>query len=212
MIRAILDGRKTQTRRVFTTDTNMSCEELTARCKCKHGQPGDRLWVRETWYDDFQRQAGEAHELNIDRFDDGRVEGIEYRASHDCAAFEAGCPCNPDGDGKRSEWRPSIHMPRWASRITLELTEVRVERLQSISEDDARAEGVVVAPCRCCAERGGCTPGPSGPCCPCCLNTGEESYREGFMGLWDAINGKRPGCTWNDNPWVWVLAFRRIEQ
>jgi hypothetical protein len=162
------------------------------RLACPYGQPGDRLWVKETWYDDFQRQPGEAHEMNVDRLDDGRIEGIEYRASHDCANFEAGCPCNPDGDGKRSEWRPSIFMPRWASRITLEVTSVRVERLQDITEEDALAEGV--PPLRAIAG------GIEIPCAP--------RYRDGFRQLWDAINGDR--ATWASNPWVWVVGFKRV--
>ena len=164
---------------------------------CPYGAPGDRLWVRETWYDDFQRAPGEAHELNIERFDDGRVEGIEYRASHDGASFEAGCPCNPDGDGKRSEWRPSLYMPRWASRITLEITKVRAQRLQDITDEDARAEGL---------------PLPPGPA----IVNGQKATLAVFNPkfalrlLWDQINGQRAGCSWGENPWAWCVSFKRI--
>jgi hypothetical protein len=98
------------------------------------------------------------------------------------------------------EWKPSIHMPRWASRLTLEITEVRVERLQDITEEDATAEGVEPGCLTCgenCVNSGGCG---------CC----QPAYRESFINLWQQINGKRPGCSWSDNPWVWAISFRRV--
>jgi hypothetical protein len=89
------------------------------------------------------------------------------------------------------EWNrpilPSIHMPRWASRLTLEVTEVRVQRVQEISEEDAEAEGRTMRD----------------------YGTGGPGY---FPHTWDAINGKRPGCSWKENPWVWCLTFRRALQ
>ena len=149
---------------------------------CPYGQPGDRLWVRETWM----------------AFDKDR---IHYRADY---AFD------PKGDKEAGiTWRPSIFMPRSASRITLEITDVRVQRLQEISEDDAEAEGVEdyhLRNCRVfsptynsegvCVDPGDCT----------CSN---YSYQESFADLWDSINAKR-GLGWDKNPWVWALSFKRV--
>jgi len=224
MVKALLAGTKRQTRRIMKPQpsehvsihgkplgiiwpgkhppvTNSRDPEEWLR-ECPYGVAGDRLWVRETWYDDFERAPGEANEMNIDRFDDGRVEGIEYRATHDCSNFEAGCPCDPEGDGKRSEWRPSIFMPRWASRLTLEVIAIRVERLQDISEADARAEGIASV-----------RPSPSAP--PVfCVGDGEngpyfETARDAYAVLWDAINAER--ATWKSNPFVWTVEFRELE-
>ena len=136
MIRAILEGRKTQTRRI-----------VKPNCLSKlspYGRTGDRLWVRETW----------GH--------NPEGPGYVYRSDGDF-----------DMKFHGDRWRPSIHMPRWASRITLEVTGVRVERLQDINEEDALAEGV------------------------------EHAFRS----LWESING--PG-SWDANPWVWVVEFRRV--
>jgi hypothetical protein len=177
MVRAILGGRKTQSRRVVTT------------LKCPYGLPGDRLWVRETWqawrqtsyeYDEWEV------ETDADRMRDSKME---YRATSDSAG----------------PWRPSIFMPRWASRITLEITQVLLQRLQDISEDDARAEGVTPY-----------TP-PDGNVSPdqrvpgmgfdgCRL--GDQPHRLPFSDLWDSINGKR--APWSRNPWVWAITFRRL--
>lgn len=115
MVRAILDGRKTQTRRVVKPRQGM-LDDWTG-LPCPYGKPGDRLWVRETCY--FEQPHGEV----IYRADPGSEKALD-----------------PEFTGLR--WRPSIHMPRWASRITLEIVNVRVERLQDIRVDDARAEGV----------------------------------------------------------------------
>jgi hypothetical protein len=183
MIRALLDGRKTQTRRIVKPQPVYgSIEHLgtgwywqpgkarwsnpasDADCaagmipRCPHGVPGDRLWVKET----FGPCAG----------------GIVYRA-------EGGAAC-PDG----GRWKPSIFMPRWASRITLELTGVRVERLQAITEEDARAEGVEPAPF-CKAGR-----------------RSELGHVEAFEDLWDSINVDR--APWSSNPFVWVIEFKRL--
>lgn len=188
MIRAILAGHKTQTRRVARVDPSWQLGSLDrgfavfydpdkprrgAELRCPYGVPGDRLWVRETWYDDL---SPEPPPEERERHEDGTVEGIDYRATHDCRNYEAGCPCNPDGDGKRSEWRTPIYMPRWASRITLEITRIRLEKLQKISEEDARAEGVPSA----------------------CM----------FRELWESINRRR--APWATNPWVWVPSFRVV--
>ncbi|EFE7959023.1 hypothetical protein [Escherichia coli] len=191
MVRAILDGRKTQTRRVVkfkprepglnlnfsglklgyyrTGDASsgyvlasrgaMGCwNDKTYPVHCPYGQPGDRIWVRETFsaVTDHDEPAG--------------CSALLYAA---------------DGNGPYGKWTPSIHMPRAASRITLEITDVRVERLNSISEEDAKAEG---APTECCV-------------------IGDKHFL-GFRSLWKAIYGDE---SWQANPWVWVIEFKRIE-
>lgn len=189
MVRAILDGRKTQTRRVVRNQSRalhlgMETPEFRASVirRCPYGQPGDRLWVRETWiigHDDGNggwsvlRPTGHSNR-------EGRVF---YRASFD----------EPDPNkGGRMLWRPSIHMPRWASRITLEVTGVRVERLQELSELDAVAEGLDP------------------------VHPGEHKWqttpfaRTRYAELWDSLNEKR-GYGWETNPWIWVIEFRRLE-
>jgi hypothetical protein len=130
MVLAILAGKKTQTRRVIKPswsrclDLDDPDDREKARLGCPHGTSRDRLWVRETFYcDDYRYPNAPPEEL---------LQLMEYRADHDCRTWEAGCPCC-DEEG-RASWRPSIHMPRWASRITLEVIAVRVERVQSISE------------------------------------------------------------------------------
>lgn len=144
--------------------------------KCKYGQPGDRLWVRETW--------GICSALGDGRPEPGHM--IYYAASG----------CSKDGTQAKefpnwpvSRWRPSIHMPRWASRITLEITDIRVERVQDISLADIEAEGT-----------------------PYSLDPAKRpvgSRTEQYAALWDSINSKR-GYGWDVNPWVWVVAFRRV--
>ena len=215
LVRAVLSGEKTQTRRlVKNTDEKTSriywaenietvprgkytgwvreCDApLALPMSCPFGVPGDRLWVRETWYDDNALRKQEPTPTGPDKY-------IEYRASHNCLAWEAGCPCRDD-NGRRS-WRPSLHMPRWASRLTLEITDVRVERVQQISERDANAEGVEeldglldeVELCRMAKDIGGCA----------------EDARTWFAVLWDSIYGQKPGIAWRDNPWVWVIDFK----
>jgi hypothetical protein len=180
MVRAILDGQKTQTRRIVKpqppggyhidtchyNDTGwafwVSADDHMGTCTCKnlkqpYGSPGDRLWVRETFADTGWPPTGPEY---------------AYRADTDHA----------DNDTPR--WKPSIHMPRRASRITLEVVSVRVERLQECSEADAKAEG----------------------CSPLGDDT-SRAYRLGYMHLWGQING--PG-SWDANPWVWVVSFNRI--
>jgi hypothetical protein len=139
----------------------------TCSCACPYGEPGDRLWVRETW-------------CNATPPD--RTIPVQYRA--DWPPHEFG-----------PRWKPSIYMPRWASRILLEVTEVRVERVQSITEDDARAEGV--------------EPGPGHRLYPGTGAARSMSYTSGFVIAWDGIYGKREQG-WDVNPWVWVVVFRNI--
>lgn len=144
----------------------------------RYGQAGDRLWVKETWAD-------------LSRIELAGSFATAYRATSvdDSSTVELldGSP----RDVKVTAWRPSIFMKRERSRITLEITSVRVERLQEITEDDARAEGV-----------------DSAPFCKAGRPAGLE-HVESFESLWDAINGKR--ATWESNPWVWVVAFKRID-
>jgi hypothetical protein len=166
---------------------------------CPYGQPGDRLWVRETWCDvNLQGAPGIAY-----RADDDIRDLMAEPSFHDeDGAFNYGdervkpyhfAVWSEDlFSGAEGRWRPSIHMPRWASRITLEIINVRVERLKDISEGDAEKEG----------------------CAPAFLDEfgnvgGVPFYRRGFCKLWREINGHD---SWEANPWVWVIEFKRIPQ
>lgn len=179
MILAILDGRKTQTRRVIkqqphrtTTaaqhvDSNWWEWKRGGRFRCPYGQPGDRLWVRETWRPGMHPEWLCAVQYRAD-LQWLKPTGLDENTGY---IFADWCDREPQ------KWSPSIHMPRWASRITLEITGVRVERLQAISDADARAEGVTATPAI-------------------------SAYRN----LWNTINAQRGYC-WESNPWVWVLEF-----
>ncbi|HDX8994786.1 TPA: hypothetical protein RQO20_002861 [Klebsiella oxytoca] len=187
MVRAILDGRKTQTRRIVKLQpdedglakvTNGPWVDTSERnYRCPFGDVGDRIWVRETW-----AEAG-ASAPNLKLY---RANYPEHVPSH----YENVPPAN------EIRWTPSIHMPRWASRILLEITDVRVERLNAISEHDAQAEGVAKL-------RGGLwqhyQPG---------WTQHQLSARGSFVTLWKSIYGEE---SWNSNPWVWVIEFKRIE-
>ncbi|HCD3048237.1 TPA: hypothetical protein NBM42_004558 [Klebsiella variicola] len=196
MVRAILDGRKTQTRRPIkwkqTRFTEIGeredgskwpwSEDAEHACDfwhpCPFGDVGDRIWVRETW-----AEAGaSAPDLKL------------YRANypeHVPSIYENVPPA------EEIRWTPSIHMPRTASRIQLEITDVRVERLNAISEEDARAEGIIDGGCLNCGE-----PEPCG-----CANP-EPDATDAFAYLWQSIYGQE---NWNANPWVWVISFKRVE-
>jgi len=194
MVRAILEGRKTQTRRKVKLpikDPLTGCEiagcEINSLLRqgeeiCKHGVPRDRLWVKETftlaeWYGDHYEPAGKP--------DRRQSLKVLYRATEDESL----------DDIKEMTWKPSIFMPRWASRITLEIEVVRVERLIEITSADAIAEGVSNRNGQYGVEFGdGVSLGWMQP---------EGAYRE----LWESING--PG-SWDANPWVWVIQFRRV--
>ncbi|MET6553602.1 hypothetical protein [Citrobacter farmeri] len=209
MVRAILDGRKTQTRRIikncvvgtddispfirignFTGCYPEDVPEMIRECS-PYGIPGDRIWVRETW---------QAIHDSVDEF--GHVEERTYAPSipkekdrywHTVYAEHFG---DENREDRGFPWRPAIHMPRWASRITLEITDVRVERLNAISEEDARAEGIIDGGCLNCGE-----PEPCG-----CVNP-QPDATDAFAWLWQSIYGQE---NWDANPWVWVIAFRRI--
>ncbi|WP_299945868.1 hypothetical protein [uncultured Microbulbifer sp.] len=140
--------------------------------RCPHGKPGDHLWVRET------------HHLS-------HHNAITYRADYNHNPFdeeECGEDCSMVGE----KWRPSIHMPRWASRIDLEITRIGVERLQDISEEDAKAEGITPYKC-------GWSNGEMGPFSHPVL---------AFSDLWDSLHSAK---SWDANPWVWVIEFKRVE-
>ncbi len=227
MVRAILDGRKTQTRRILKSpfeihstarvedwassladlncygrqigsdDIAKKAERLRGKLhpviltdgrmvafQCPYGQPGDRLWVRETF-------------AIVPRTAYARSDGVQQTLrpedpyDHDAAIYREGWTRSRGG----FRWRPSIHMPRWASRLTLEITGVRVERLQDISEADAIAEGVTAV------SSGGVT---------LFATTGVNcSAKDAYAALWESING--PG-SWDANPWVWAIEFRRVEK
>ncbi len=187
MVRAILEGRKTQTRRVLSIQPldvlpmNVP-DQWTGLMQrdpnhgnvfgCRYGKVCDRLWVRETFAINDVR-----YESPIPKERPEDLEEIIYRADGEMhEQFEV-----VDGD---LNWRPSIHMPRWASRLTLEIVNVRCERLQEISEADAKAEGI---------EFHGVLP----------------SAPDRFAALWDSINANR-GYGWEKNPWVWVIEFKKL--
>lgn len=204
MVRAILDGRKSQTRRVikpqphpekcvriescapydgstcfrmlYERDGGVDVEGLLT-CPC--GVPGDRLWVRESWWHCPQPRL----QQEMVGFSDGVV-----KLRRGCTVLTT--PAKEIiGWGPAWKHKPSIFMPRWASRITLEITKVRVERVKDISEGDAIAEGV---------KFGTYNPGECRTCA-----------RGAYMDLWNHINEKR-GFGWNKNPWVWVIEFKRV--
>lgn len=203
MVRALLDGSKTQTRRAMKPQpTHFNPAGVPRRViptggpsdviRCPYGQPGDRLWVRETW------QGPLLQEFEADADPDWHYASHihQYQNPAHCEYAADGGPkpeyTNAD-DVMRQGWRPSIHMPRWASRITLEITSVRVERLQDISDAD------------CVAESCGALPAAIG--CPTTSAPGETIPRAMFRALWESINGPD---SWAANPWVWVVEFRRL--
>lgn len=209
MVRAILSGAKTQTRRIVKNAHMMSVdgELVPIAAFCPYGQPGARLWVREAWrVGAWDESAGcVATDYKADgycrrewlRVDD---EDLFIRLRQQCiddARAALGPADRYTWEPGRSpcRWRPSIHMPRWASRITLEITDVRVERLQDISEADAVAEG-----CK--------------PIRPELVLDGlivrlERSAVDEYRQLWQSIHGPE---SWNANPWVWVIEFKKLEQ
>lgn len=179
MVRALLEGEKTQTRRVIGQSPLKPLN-----IGCRYGTVGDQLWVREAW--NLARALRDCEGIVDDeQLWTGPLPKQDPRGKR---VFDDWC-VGYAADGGPPPWRPSIHMPRWASRITLDVTAVRIERLQHISEDDACAEG--------------CLPISASP-------PKGFAARDQFQVLWDSINGKRPGCTWADNPWVWVVEFRRL--
>lgn len=220
MVRAILRGEnpKTQTRRVMRVQPMdivnlVDSHNVFGLClnsprviekvvQCPLGQPGDRLWVRETW--NIADPAGD-DALPEDIYGPfAPFEGVQgERTIRWRAIYRASNPAVHPKYGK-ALWRPSIHMPRWASRITLEITNIRAERLQDISEADARAEGVEVID----------TDGED----MFYRDYFDESHthnittaRGSFETLWQSIHGFKPPRSWDANPWVWAIEFKRVE-
>jgi hypothetical protein len=181
MVRAILDGSKTQTRRIAKEFNEMpSLDGILKRFPnqegCPYGTPGDRLWVRETFAQGVEGCPG----------------GISYRADH----------FDPKGDGPAHpmKWRPSIFMPRASSRILLEITDVRVQRLQEISDEDARAEGIKELALQADEPGAWWTAAPD-------RRFHSRTPRGAFLRLWREIHGDG---SWDANPWVWAITFRRL--
>lgn len=214
MVRAILDDRKTQTRRIangVVEDPGPYSVEAWERGempRCHYGSPGDRMWVRETWrYHDWTEEGEPWIRYAADDTTAGPLAVSDDWTDRVTAAWEAlSAPENfaIDAAARDRKWRPSIFMPRWASRLTLDVTAVRVERLQAISEDDARAEGVRELPLQEGAPGAWWTADPS---------AGAAMHARdpvaAFRKLWDSINGNR--ASWVSNPWVWVVEFKRAE-
>lgn len=190
MVRAILSGAKTQTRRIVKVSGSWAVEETEFAesqlwpgyedengewqwIDCPYGKPGGRLWVRETFARSRNNWLYAASSVVSDG-PQGNVEEWDWDLS------------------TPNRWRPSIHMPRWASRLTLQITSVRVERLNEISEEDAIAEG---------CEREFAADGSD-------YGAGLTTACEQFERLWESINGNG---SWATNPWVWVVSFKRIE-
>lgn len=226
MARAVLDGRKTQTRRImrvqpdsagfesrFIIDSTKRSEigkwcwaepgvfvnpRRSALFSCPFGENGDRLWVRET-FATLGNEDGCALDWNDNLIKEGGPDAARiYRASCEQRTGNYGlwsipddAPWKPHTENMQYEgtWVPSIHMPRWASRMTLEITGVRVERLQDISHSDAKYEG-------CWYGRGGGEPDFA-------VNPSDH-----FPTLWASIYG---ADSWQANPWVWVIEFKRVE-
>jgi hypothetical protein len=231
MVRALLEGRKTQTRRLIKDAPiergGYLCTKLITFANekqvrgimpdiCPYGKHGDRLWVRETFaiestaeYDGMLDEGADSipgdardgrptrrHVINADE------DGAEVAAWYTVPRYRATEPDTllmikeAEEPEDQMVWTPSIFMPRWASRITLEITEVRVQRLQDISEEDAKAEG--------------CEPWEFGP--EQTMTSGERGadspYRGGYACLWDEINGDK--ATWKSNPWVWAITFKVV--
>lgn len=206
MVRAIMDGKKTQTRRVIKPQPRYGlfrepmwslwkngvwADGYGLQLRCLYGVVGDQLWVKETWatagnWDEYKPSELLDHWFSLSQ--------LRYKATEKFP------------DGEYFTWRPSIFMPRWASRIQLEIKGVRVEQLREITEEDAIAEGVGFGfqmnagwpDYRYINTRGIC-------------ELTQDSVVMSFSTLWDSIYKKR-GFGWDVNPWVWVVEFARVER
>lgn len=215
MVRAILSGQKTQTRRIVKYVTADNCMTLTKPSKprdgvythvmdapkhglCPHGNVGDRIWVRETWQGPL---------VDFERSDDLLRNPEKYEKPENCVYAADGVPA-PEfydaDDNLRCCWRPSIHMPRWASRILLEITNVRVERLNDISEQDAIAEGIDTDWLAESQDNYDCIADHN--------MTGRPTAKGHFSYLWQSIYGDDKSKCWEKNPWVWVIEFKRVQE
>lgn len=215
MVKAILEGKKTQTRRVMNPQPEEGYGSITVGYYhptkvnkdgeqypgdevfgaytddgewgwiSPYGQVGDHLWVRETW----------ATSKRLDRFSPNYIG----KAGTVALWYKTNDNQIDNPIEVRGKWRPSIHMPRWASRITLEITNIRVQRLQDVSADDAFEEGMSKE----IATHLGLS-----------THESQEEFnftacRRVFHELWDSINSKR-GYSWGNNPFVWVLSFNKV--
>ncbi len=188
MVRAVLENRKTQTRRVIKKQpkyaTEIKCEmrggnlvavpyhrgagmlwNEEAKTKCPYGKVGDRLWVRETWRIYHGSSSAQLYWKATPDLTGVQCQEKDYKSIKEKPA-----------------WRPSIHMSRWMSRINLEITDIRVEKVQDITNDDCQREGLKIL---------------------------QGGILANFAVLWNQINAKR-GLRWAVNPWVWVIEFKRI--
>ena len=230
MVRAILEGRKTQIRRIMkpqpvigddgwfrwdghkpnskygayaSSQVDLKSISIFVGVSCPYGRPGDRLWVRET------------HHVPGGYLEAGLIEEIPKGVSSPESlgvTYRADAPSLKPCDGG---WTPSIHMPRWASRITLEITGVRVERLQDISEEDAIAEGARHFP-----DLPGTSPYEQDDrwsmetpdSCDQCLGNARMAFANYFCKITgNAPKGLHDPRPWDANPWVWVIEFRRVD-
>lgn len=213
MVRAILNGNKTQTRRVMKPQPDRIIDGMPLYCgdkanklpHCPYGKTGDTLWVRETW------RVGAWHELVPKICIDYRADGHVDTVWRNCTVEqwlkfkqESIDDAIEDGYDRRhapTRWRPSILMFRWASRITLKVKSVRIERLNDISDEDAAAEGLESVP-----HDGHDRPYYRNDRWP--KGLAHSSPRFVFSGLWESINGQG---SWDKNPWVWVVDFEKVE-
>lgn len=216
MVQAILEDRKTQTRRVVKPQPVMydfgpggislawvspttvdgydavgvnRVQETPGYLKCPYGKPGDILWVRETWKY-YEKAVGKGESFHIKKF-------LAYKADEDNNNIQKSC------EWFEGKWHPSIHMPREVARLFLTVKSIRVERLQDITEEDAKAEGI---------KSYWSKPHENdSPFIGAAKEMGADlcfTRREAFQQLWDFLNAKR-GYGWDTNPWVWVIEFER---
>jgi len=212
MVKAVLSGYKTQTRRVikrpeqwmieFDGEAHRASDQYGDSYDilevCPYGKIGAQLWVREKWRIGAWNENGE---IAIDYANGDCLPYVEVPDpdAHEKLWIQCTDECIKKGVEENEEghyswdkgssplkWRPSIFMPRWASRIQLEITDIRVERVQDITDSNATAEGIVTAP------------------------TSIVTPRMSFKKLWDSINAKR-GYSWDKNPWCWCLTFKVIK-
>ena len=173
MVKALLEGRKTQTRRPLKPQPeNCQVRQEIGDTRCPFGSVGDRLWVRET----YKIMAVSAYSGCVS------VEmTINPTNENEIAVYKYGWNGSMDG----IKWKPSTFMPRWASRIQLEITDINIQRLQNITEVQAKSEGVNTL---CCS----------------------ENYRDAFRRTWDWLHKPFGLAGWDTNPWVWTIEFKRI--
>lgn len=204
MVRALLDGSKKQTRRIvkgmaldWLENAKFTPEYVADpdNSMCPYGKVGDRLWVRETWRGWVCiNPPSESRQLAVARYVPAQMEckRLDYKATQ---------------AADNEPYRPSIHMPRWASRINLEIAAVRIERLNDISEADANSEGVEIhhEPWdQTIAYRDYSAPDAW---IPAWMETYDTAATLSFKSLWESINGFG---SWQENPWVWVVEFKRV--